>query len=109
MDFYDSSVASGDFSGFNESDIEVDEIEFESEIDASDISVSSVHTSDLSDFEEILIFVKMCLKKVGWGQLATKLAFVYYWIHTALTDNSGYVCQVNYCKGTCFPQHLGGQ
>ncbi|BFZ00278.1 hypothetical protein BsWGS_03317 [Bradybaena similaris] len=52
MDFDNSSVGSGDFSGFNDSDIEVPENEFDSEIDASDISVSSVHTSDLSVFEE---------------------------------------------------------
>ena len=52
MDFDDSSSDSGDFAGFNLSNIEVHEVDYESELDISDISVSSVHTLDLLDFEE---------------------------------------------------------
>lgn len=52
MEFEESSSDSGEFYGFELGDIEHHEVDYESEIDISDVSVSSVHTSDLSDFEQ---------------------------------------------------------
>ncbi|BFZ24894.1 hypothetical protein BsWGS_27933 [Bradybaena similaris] len=52
MDFETSSVGSGEFCGFRDSDIELPENDCDSDIDASDISVSSVHTSDVSESED---------------------------------------------------------
>ena len=45
MDFDDSSSDSRDFAGFNLSNIEVHKVDYESELDISDISVSRVGPS----------------------------------------------------------------
>ena len=53
MNILDSSSDEGEFTGFHLSDTEVREVGYESEEEiGSDISVSSVHTSDLSDWQE---------------------------------------------------------
>eukprot|EP00745_Piridium_sociabile_P004508 TRINITY_DN127037_c0_g1_i4.p1 TRINITY_DN127037_c0_g1~~TRINITY_DN127037_c0_g1_i4.p1 ORF type:complete len:166 (+),score=13.44 TRINITY_DN127037_c0_g1_i4:68-565(+) len=54
MEVGDDSESEGSFAGFNPEDITLHEANNESDINVSESDVSSVHTSDLSDWEDRL-------------------------------------------------------